>query len=542
MKKPNNQTNKTPEEKKDEKSHRRHISDANKPLMLTSNNLMSSVLTNDKKSTSEITPTRDPKDNEYIEEDSKTAGFLDESLKNKKKDMYNRSKTPPKLQQIDDTLESKKVMLCVKFKNEEIEKKIEEGKEKTLAISKLEQELNDRKDKITKIEEDLDLKQKNLETMMKEFEIKTKQYNEKETMFASVCQQMDVLDKDLTAKKKKNDELTKNLESKEKELAQKDELLTKKTYTYEDRIKELKEKEKEVLRINIEINTKTNDMTSLMRDLDKKKLENEKTLLKSKETLEREVKTLSTKHEDLEKKTKINSEKHKTVSDELKELEGDLRDARTELKNVERISDRKGKETEKKEKEVVVKREEMRVLNMELKHAQVSVKNVKPQLIKLRTRLLVHKIQLGRLWPVWRALVENKNECITKEKEAKIFVDQEQNVETENLKIEFTENILIQTTPLKQYHEIAVGDDEQEINEKQTLDNFAKGFTVLDDWFVTSKKTFSIFYYNYFFDWVKDIQNNDYQRFKVIKRLVNSLSEKSDETLRLLSYKRGLKK
>jgi hypothetical protein len=75
----------------------------------------------------------------------------------------NVSKTPPRLEQIDSPTSNKKVMLCVKFKNDEIEKKMEEAKEMAASLSTLEQELQERVTRAKVTEKELANKEISLE-------------------------------------------------------------------------------------------------------------------------------------------------------------------------------------------------------------------------------------------------------------------------------------------------------------------------------------------------------------------------------------------
>jgi hypothetical protein len=434
----------------------------------------------------------------------------------------NVSKTPPRLEQIDSPTSNKKVMLCVKFKNDEIEKKMEEAKEMAESLATLEQELQERVTRAKVTEKELANKEISLEKLKCDFEMKSGQLIEKEAVFNRKCLQIDQQDKDLDKKRKANDDMHATLDKKESELEKKDAMLIKRNFNIDEKIKEFKAKELEVLRINNEIHSKTLDLNALAKEVEKKKLDSEKTLLKSKDKLENDISLLETKSGDLDKKFKANQEKTKNATEELKDVEGDLRTSKTELRNAERNADRKTKELERKDRELNTTRDQFKKTNVEFKSAQLGLGKIKPLFVKQRMRLLVNNIHLFKLRPLWNALQKNSTDIVRNALASKTYQDANLAV-NESLLEDHRGEMAVQTTPLSVRLVGACQTGQNFSPEAKSEDPILGGLDKLAKIVGRASNNWRANNYECFLENVSDLQHRDYLRFKTIQKLTSRL-------------------
>lgn len=423
------------------------------------------------------------------------------------------TKTPENFKRVHTNtgISDKKVSICVRFKNEEIEKRFHELQEKAKISDMMESQLNMRSQQLDQLEIATTTRQEQLDHYIQNIEERALEYETKVSLFELKCTELDTKEKELMRKTIEFDKANSGLVRKEKELNKTDELLQKRSITIEQKIQEFKTKEQDLLKVNQEINTKNKELSGQEKAFQTQKNEHEKEQMENNKALEEKLKQLEQKSVKLEKSLNTNEDTFEKKSKLLKTKESEQKGVNNDLRASERELNKKTREIETRTKQLDQRKEEFNQTNSELKKAEESIKKLQARFhtekIQYQVYYLKNRVVRPMIYPVYKSLLANKDYEQQTETKIKKFEDIALSPQTQNFESGFGDSFF------EEAEKIIHADGTAEFNNSPIYNNVINQEAV----FMKLSRSNEIKSYAQLFSILKQVDSQTYCKIVTIK-------------------------
>ena len=347
--------------------------------------------------------------------------------------------------------EDKIVKISVKFKNDDLDKKIQALGLEAKNMNDMENEMQNKRKKLEIDEEALkvqesqcsiklqkiEARKKELELTQRENDKLRKSYEKKAADISEKSLEMDSLTEEIKSKmeilKKEQDELNLKEGDLRKEIAKN-----------KEKQKIVDTKEQQIKDITTKLESKTNELHKIESSWKDNEIKLEKQYKTKIQKNEEKVSDLETKSKNLDGQVKQTNKMLSDKKDEIKDLENQVSRLNQQVSSTDKYQDRKNKEAVKKGKDIDKLNQDVRNMNDQIKKLKSDLESVKKSGFKQKCFYIVNKIHMNLQLPSLDRMISNKREFVRKwiSENSDIVAKNNKEIRIEKLKIIYCKNDL----------------------------------------------------------------------------------------------------